>query len=103
MAKKTEIENMESDLELAHEKVDADKDRFLRFAFDFIDNMGDKFLEISPSSRMQCKQLLFPGGLYLGADKRVYTPEISILYRLTAKKKDTEVSEDSHLVRVRRL
>ncbi len=96
--KKSEIEDLESDLELVHEKVEADKDRFLDFAFDFIGNMGDRFLELPLGSRMRCKQLLFPGGIYLGADKKVYTTEMSILYRLAAKKKDAEASDNSHLV-----
>ena len=35
--------------------------------------------------------------------EKVYTPEISIFYRLATKKKDTEVSDNSLMVRVRGL
>jgi hypothetical protein len=31
--------------------------------------------------------------------EKVYTPEVSVFFRGEAKKKDTEVSENSHLVR----
>lgn len=34
----------------------------------------------------------------IDANKKVYTPEISILYRLATNKKDTEVPLNSHLV-----
>lgn len=102
-SKKLEIEHLESDLELVHEKVEADKDRFLDFAFGYIGKMGDRFLELPLGNRMRCKQLLFPGGIYLGAGKKVYTTEMSILYRLATKKKDAEASDNSHLVRVRGL
>jgi hypothetical protein len=47
---------------------------------------------------MRCKQIVFPAGFYLDADNKVYTPEISHLIRLAAKKKDTEVSIDCFLV-----
>lgn len=48
----------------------------------FIKNMGTKFLEISPENRMRCKLILFPAGFYVGANKIVYTPEISPLSHL---------------------
>lgn len=99
-SKKVEIENLESDLDLVQEKVEVDKDQFLKFAFNFIDDMGTKFFEIPLDNRIRCKQLVFPGGLYLGADRKVYTTELSILYRLATKKKDAEASDNSHLVRV---
>jgi hypothetical protein len=83
--------------------AETDKERFLGFAFSFIDNMGSRFLEISPQNRDRCKLLLFPAGFYLDANNIVYTPEISPLYGLETKKKSTEVLENSHLVRVRGL
>lgn len=49
---------------------------------------------------MRCKQVVFPAGFHIDANNNVYTPEISPLYRLATKKKDTEVSENSHLVRL---
>lgn len=85
------------------EKADTDKEKFLRFAFDFVENMGMHFLSISHENRLRCKQVIFPAGFYLDENNKVYTPEISPLFTLQTKKKDTEVSDNSHLVRVKRL
>lgn len=100
---KREVASLEKELAKIVEESDNDKGRFLEFAFDFVNNMGSRFLEIDQESRLRCKQVLFPGGFYLDAQNNVYTPEISELIRLATKKKDTEVSDNSHLVRVRRL
>lgn len=101
--RKLEIADLEDQLSKLKYKSDNDRERFLKFAFEFVENMGRRFLEVSPDNRMRCKQIVFPAGFYLDADNKVYTPEISYLIRLAAKKKDTEVSDNSHLVRVRRL
>lgn len=97
---KVEVIELEEELVKLTQKADSDKDRFLRFAFDFINNMGAKFLVIPQEDRLRCKQIVFPAGFYLDASNKVYTPEISPLITLQPKKKDTEVSENSHLVRV---
>lgn len=100
---KLEIVELEDELSKINQKADHDKERFLRFAFDFVDNMGSRFLSISKENRLRCKQIVFPAGFYLDASNKVYTPEISPLYRLAANKKDAEASEMTHLVRVRGL
>lgn len=100
---KDEIIKLEVELSLLQEKADSDKEQFLRFAYNFVDNMGSRFLEISHENRLRCKQIVFPAGFYLNASNKVYTPEISPLITLQVKKRDTEVSNKSHLVRVRRL
>ncbi|HSW92053.1 MAG TPA: recombinase family protein [Candidatus Saccharimonadales bacterium] len=96
--KRKEITELEDELSKIKSEAEYDRERFLQFAFGFIKNMGTKFLEISPENRMRCKLILFPAGFYVDANKIVYTPEISPLYRLVANKKDTEVSSKSHLV-----
>lgn len=96
--KKDEVADLEDQLSKLSYKSENDRERFLKFAFEFVENMGHRFLEISPDNRMRCKQIVFPAGFYLDADNKVYTPEISYLIRLAAKKKDTEVSIESHLV-----
>lgn len=103
--KQTEIEGLENDLSQLQSLSDHDRTRFLRFAFDFINNTAKHFLdpELSQENRIRCKQILFPAGFYVDANQNVYTPEISTLYRLATKKKDTEVSNNSHLVRVQGL
>ncbi len=47
---------------------------------------------------MRCKNIVFPAGFYIDAHNKVYTPEISVFYRLAAKKKDAEASEISQMV-----
>ena len=100
---KLEISTLDSELITITEKADADRDRFLTFAFDFIDNMSSRFLEIHPEDRLKCKQIVFPAGFYLDSENNVYTPEISPLITLQATKKDAETSDLVQMVRVRRL
>lgn len=97
---KQEIADLEEELNKITQKADTDKERFLRFAFDFADNMGKRFLEISPENRLRCKQIIFPAGFYLDAKNNVYTPQISPLITLQASKKDAFASSSSHMVRV---
>lgn len=98
-----EVENLEEELIKLTQKADSDKERFLRFAFDFAENMGNQFLEISQENRLRCKQIVFPAGFRLDKNGKVYTPEVSPLITLQAKKKDAVASDNSHLVRLMRL
>ena len=84
---KFEIAELEDSLSELEEKTVNDKEQFLLFAFEFIDNMGSRFLEKSPVNRLRCKQVIFPAGFYLDANNKVYTPEISPLITLQAKKR----------------
>lgn len=97
---KMQINELEEELSRLTQKMDADKERFLTFAFSFVSNMGESFLSISPDNRIKCKQIIFPAGFYMDADKNVYTPEISPLIRYASNKKDLSEPEKSHLVRV---
>ncbi len=101
--KKQEVIALENELSQLSKKADNDKETFLRFAFDFINNMSSKFLEISKENRLRCKLVVFPAGFYLDANNKVYTPEISPIYRLATNKKELPISEKSLVVRVRRL
>lgn len=102
-SKKHEVENLENELSKMSQKQAADEEEFLKFAFDFIDNMGSRFLEISKENRLRCKQVVFPAGFYLDENNKVYTPKISPLYRLAINKKDFPKLEKSLLVRVQGL
>lgn len=81
----------------------AEKDKFLRFALDRAENLEMHFLALPKNRILQCKQLLFPCGFWIDTDKKVYTPEMSILYRLAGNKKDLPETEKSSMVRVKRL
>lgn len=102
---KAELVSLEESIESLALREDIDKSDFLEFAFSFIAMQSDRFFEesLSRENRRRCKQLLFPGGFYIDSDKKVYTPEISILYRLASNKKDLSETEKSSMVRVKRL
>lgn len=104
-SKKEEISKLEDDLEKQGSIADDDKNKFLGFAFDFINNIGSHFLDydLSVEHRVRCKQILFPAGFYLNTDNKVYTPMISPIYGLASNKKDLSDKEKSLLVRVQRL
>ena len=61
------------------------------------------FLQLPKDKLIQCKQLLIPAGFWVDENKNVYTPEISVLYRLAINKKDLSELEKSFMVRVTRL
>lgn len=96
--KKTELADLENELYSLSNQAEYDKEDFLRFALGFAQNMGPNFLVISQANRLRCKDIVFPAGFYVDESRRVYTPEISTLITLLPKKKDTEVSINSHLV-----
>ena len=103
--KKEEISSLEQERERLATITDEDRDKFLGFAFAFINNIGSSFLDYSLSRehRIRCKLILFPAGFYLDAENKVYTPEISPIYGLASNKKDLPKLEKSLLVRVQGL
>ena len=100
---KTQIKDLTEELSVLEQKMDTDKDKFLGFAFSFVENMGESFFTLTPDNAKKCKQIVFPAGFNMDANKNVYTPEISPLITLQATKKDTEVSDNARMVRVRGL
>lgn len=98
--KKQDVLKLEEQLDALANQAENDHEQFLKFAFDFADNMGRHFLTISHENRERCKQIVFPAGFRLDSRGKVYTPEISPLITLAANKKGTEVPSNSLLVRV---
>lgn len=96
-----------AELEQQHEDYDkddlAEKERFITFALGYAENMARDFIKLSKPRLLQCKQMLFPAGFWIDANKKVYTPELSILTRLASTKKDLPNPEKSFMVRVKRL
>ena len=97
---KADIAVYEEQLATLSQKADSDKQRFLEFAFDFAIHMEESFFTLTPEDTKKCKQILFPAGFYIDAEKNVYTPEISPLIRLAANEKDAEASDFTRMVRV---
>lgn len=100
---KADVTDLEEEISGLDQKAEVDKARFMQFAFSFINNMGESFLSLTPENRKKCKEIIFPAGFYIDANKNVYTPEISPLIRLATYKKDAEASDFDQMVRVRRL
>lgn len=104
--KKQEVAELNSQLARIKSGTDDDKEEFLKFAYDFVENIGSNFLDtelVSKENRLRCKNIVFPAGFYVNGDNKVYTPQISELYRLASNKKDLSITDKSHLVRVTRL
>ena len=85
--------------------TEEDNERFLNFALDFLREIGDNFFnpDVSVENRLRCKQVIFPSGFWIDKNKKVYTPEISYLYRLATTKNDSDAYRKTQLVRVRGL
>ncbi len=80
--KKAETADLEEQLDKLSVKMSSDKDQFIKFAFDYVENMSSKYFDISRENRLRCKQVIFPAGFYINVDNKVYTPKVSLLYRL---------------------
>lgn len=78
--------------------VEQDFNEFVDFSIDTVENMRKNFWNLDAEHLEWCKQLLFPQGFSVSQDKKVYTPELSIFYRLKDKQKDSEESSLSNMV-----
>lgn len=66
---------------------------FAAFGLNTVSNWTTQWWELDHSDRERCKQILFPAGFSLTPDKKVYTPEISIIYSSAATKKAPSFDE----------
>lgn len=100
-----EIKQLEGEADKLSASCDDDWRDFLDFVLDLIENTGKHFLDprISKENRARCKQLIFLAGIMINEKNIVYTPEVSTVYRLATNKKDAVASNNSQMVRVRRL
>lgn len=101
--KKQDIESISDKIIALKEESKFNKTQFMDFALDYVDNLSTHFFELSRDKQLLCKQLVFPAGFWVDENKNVYTPEVSELYRLATKKRDTNVSQKSLMVRVQGL
>ena len=74
-----------------------DFDEFIGFAFDFLEDLKAKWWDLDKDTMKMCKQILFPSGIQLLPDKKVYIPEISLVYRYTDNKKVPEGTDFTRL------
>ena len=86
----TEIAEAEKIAANAHD-FEKDFDEFIDFAFDFMDNKDTKIWELDKPTLKVYKQLIFPAGIQVAQDKKVYNPIPSPIY--TYKKQKTPQNE----------
>ena len=103
--KKEELFELKLVLERLNSEEENDKKEFMQFALGFIQDIGKHFLEpyITKEYRMACKQMLFPAGIYIDSEGKVYTNDLSVFHRGVIKEKSAEALNNSLLVRVQGL
>lgn len=100
---KHEIENLRHKIDEAEIVEENTKDferdfvEFTEFALSFISSLRDHWWTLEKEKMERCKQILFPAGIQIIADKKVYTPEISLVYRYEEIKTAPEDAEISRL------
>ena len=93
-----DIDKLESKIKSVEKNLASGRSDFLNFALEYIDNMGEHFFELPLEEVGVCKNILFPGGFWMGPDKIIYTPGISPLYRERAIKNGPSNSENALVV-----
>ena len=83
---KSEIADVQSDLQKA-DNPDKDFYAFVNFSLEYVDDLNANWWDLTPDKRELCKQLSFPGGIFITKNKTVSTPLISAIYRYEAMKK----------------
>lgn len=63
-------------------------------------DISESFIDpsIGKDLREQCKQLVFPSGFYIDSKNKVYTTDLSILFKGNVIKKSATAPEKAHLV-----
>lgn len=80
-----------------------DMQKFLDFALNFAEDVGQRILDVSQKNRELCTQMIFTDKIFMNRSGNMYTQNISPIYRLIAKQKDLSEIEKSSMVRVKRL
>jgi DNA invertase Pin-like site-specific DNA recombinase len=85
---KAEIKDVEKELEQAN-NTDEDFNAFVDFSLDYVNDLNANWWDLTPDRRERCKQLTFPGGIYVTKNKTVSTPLLSAIYRYESMKKES--------------
>lgn len=100
---KAEIADNQEKIDLLGEQHESDLADFLEFALGFLGDKGRKFFNLSVAHKSWCTQMLFTGKIYVDKNGKVYTQNISPIFRGLDNKKDLPETEKSSMVRVTRL
>jgi site-specific DNA recombinase len=77
---KSDILTVESDIANA-EGTDKDFEEFVDFSLSFVERMKDEWWDLERVDKQRCKQLLFPGEIFVARSGKVSTQELSKLIR----------------------
>lgn len=93
-ATKSALDKKEEErLQLTHEMsklsdVDSEMDDFIEYAINYTEELRKNYWGQTWERRKRCEQLLFPDGFYVNRQKKVYTPNLSPIYRYRNKQKE---------------
>lgn len=90
---KAQIIVLENDIKSA-ETIDKDFEEFTDFAIDFVENMKQHFWDLDQLDKQRCKELIFPGEIAVTYSGKVYTHELSKVYRYKPTKKASQVQSE---------
>lgn len=89
-----ELERQERELS----SIDEEFEDFMYYSIDYVENLRKKWWSLPPERKNECKQLLFKDKIFVEDSGNVYTPDISIIYRLMNEKSDSKVAKITELV-----
>jgi DNA invertase Pin-like site-specific DNA recombinase len=82
-------------------KVDDDLVEFTTFAIAYIEKLKEGWWQLDYQDMKKCKQILFPAGFSVNYETKVYTPQISPLFRLDGYEKEPFRGSNLGMVEVR--
>ncbi len=83
---KTKVESINAEIAVAEKRAneaknfERDFDEFICYAFNIMDGLKDSWWQLDKKTMRLYKQLLFPAGIQLLPDKKVYIREVSPIY-----------------------
>lgn len=99
-----EIGNIKDQIEATQARIDKygeledDLIDFVKFGLEYTNDVADDWWDLDHESRVQCQQLIFPGGITFNSDKKVGTTQLSPFYTLEPNKKDLRIDRKSLMV-----
>ncbi len=92
-----ELQQAETDIHEAS-NIDLESDDFVKFAFQQVDTMRDKWWKLNWNDKARGEQILFNGKIYVDNAAKVHTPNLSNIYTLGTNKKALSGMDNAHLV-----
>ena len=102
-AKLEAITEIESQIIELTEKNKAGSEEFMKFALDFVDNLGKSFWTLTPEEVRKFKLLAFPDGFFIGPEKIIKIRSISPFLRYKKSSNEDFTPVINKMVRAKRL